>query len=255
MIAARLADPAAIRKARVFPYQLLTAYKAAGAGVPQIVRDALQDAMEIATANVPEIDGQVYVCADVSGSMQSAVTGTRGSATSAVRCIDIAALVAAAIVRKNPSARVLPFEDKVIDLQLNARDSIMTNAEKLASVGGGGTSCSAPLRRLNQQMAHGDLVIFVSDNESWADPQQGRGTETMRQWERFRKRNPNARLVCIDIQPYRTVQAQEREDVLNVGGFSDDVFTLVAGFAAGRMAAGHWVKIIEDIAVADAAVA
>ena len=254
-IAMRLADPAAIRKARVFPYQLLTAFKAAGETVPHVVREALQDAMELATGNVPAIDGQVYVCPDVSGSMASPVTGARSSATSATRCIDVAALVAASIVRKNPSARVLPFEDRVVPLELNPRDSIMTNARKLAEVGGGGTACSAPLALLNQQMAQGDLVVFVSDNESWADPQHGRGTEMMQQWERFRRRNPNARLVCIDIQPYATVQARDREDVLNVGGFSDAVFTLVADFAAGRLTAGHWTKIIEDIAIAESAVA
>ena len=219
------------------------------------MRNALQDAMEIATENVPAIDGQVYVLADVSGSMASPVTGGRGSATSAVRCIDIAALVAAAIVRKNPSARVLPFETEVVKLELNPRDSIMTNATKLASIGGGGTNCSAPLALLNRQKAQGDLVIFVSDNESWADPQNGRGTETMRQWAQFRQRNRQARLVCIDIQPYGTVQAQERDDVMNVGGFSDEVFTLVAEIAAGRTAAGHWVKVIDDVAIRDRDVA
>ena len=104
-------------------------------------------------------------------------------------------------------------------------------------------------------MAEGNLVIFVSDNESWADPQREVGTEMMRQWERFKRRNPEARLVCIDLAPNATTQAQEREDVLNVGGFSDAVFTTVAEFAAGRLDAGHWTKVIEDIAIAHAAVA
>ena len=35
----------------------------------QEVRDALQDAMELAIANVPSIEGRVVVCPDVSGSM------------------------------------------------------------------------------------------------------------------------------------------------------------------------------------------
>jgi len=66
-----------------------------------------------------------------------------------------------------------------------------------------------------------DLVIFVSDNESWVDAGRGRGTATMAEWNAFRQRNPKARLVCIDIQPYRTTQAKERDDILNIGGFSD----------------------------------
>jgi 60 kDa SS-A/Ro ribonucleoprotein len=255
MIAQRLADRAAIEKARVFPYQLLTAFKAADDGIPGIVREALQDAMEIATVNVPAIDGKVYVCTDVSGSMRWPVTGARGSATSAVRCIDVAALVTAAVVRRNPSAEVLPFEVAVVELRLNARDSIMTNAAKLAAVGGGGTACSAPLALLNKRKAHGDLVIYVSDNESWADPARGRGTKMMEEWNAFKQRNPNARLVCIDIQPNRTNQAAERDDVLNVGGFSDAVFTLVAEFAAGRLGAGHWTEVIDAIALTESAVA
>jgi len=38
------------------------------------------------------------------------------------------------------------------------------------------------------------------------------------------------RLVCIDLQPYATTQAPDRSDILNVGGFSDVVFEVVAAF-------------------------
>src|SRR5882672_9443576 len=63
LIADRLRDPKAIARARVFPYQLMVAYTmaAANADIPQIVCNALQDAMEIATTNVPEFPGKVYV--------------------------------------------------------------------------------------------------------------------------------------------------------------------------------------------------
>ncbi|HEV2708233.1 MAG TPA: hypothetical protein VGV59_20120, partial [Pyrinomonadaceae bacterium] len=100
-----------------------------------------------------------YVCVDVSGSMLSPVTGYRKGASSVVRVVDVAALFAASVLRKNPRAR----------------------------------------------------------------------------------------LVCIDVQPNQTVQAQEREDVLNVGGFSDRVFDVVAEFAAGRLNANHWVGLIEQV--------
>jgi 60 kDa SS-A/Ro ribonucleoprotein len=231
-IAARLADAAAVRKARVFPYQLLAAYMAADGRVPELVRDALQEAMEVATENVPRIEGKVFVCPDVSGSMQSPVTGVRRGATTAVRCIDVAALVAASMVRKNPGAEVLPFDTQVVDVRLNARDSVMTNAQTLAAIGGGGTECSVTMRELNRRKAVGDLVLFVSDNESWADPRHGRGTALMQEWSRFKVRNPKAKLVCIDIQPVSTTQAIGQDDVLNVGGFSDQVFEVIARFAA-----------------------
>jgi 60 kDa SS-A/Ro ribonucleoprotein len=205
--------------------------------------------MEIAISNVPALPGKVYVCPDVSGSMASPVTGFRKGATSAVRCIDVAALVTAAIVRQNPQAEVLPFEHQVVPLHLNPRDSVMTNATRLAAIGGGGTNCSAPLALLNRRKARGDLVIFVSDNESWVDAGRGRGTATMVEWQAFTRRNPGARLVCIDVQPYSTTQAQERDDILNIGGFSDQVFEIITEFAAGRLHAEHWVGVIDAIAL------
>jgi 60 kDa SS-A/Ro ribonucleoprotein len=247
LVARRLADPALVRGARVFPYQLLAAYLAAGPALPDLVRAGLQKAMDVSLENVPALEGQVYVCPDVSGSMSTPVTGHRRGATTAVRCVDVAALLTAAVLRRNPTARVLPFEQDVVTLPLDPRASVLENARRLASIGGGGTNCSAPLARLNRAGARGDLVIYVSDNESWCDPTCARGTATLTQWQAFRARNPGARMACVDLQPHGTVQAPDREDVLNVGGFSDHVFTLLADFAAGRLAPGHWVSAIERI--------
>jgi 60 kDa SS-A/Ro ribonucleoprotein len=130
----------------------------------------------------------------------------------------------------------------------------MTNAQKLASLPAGGTNCSAPLRELNRHASRGDVVIYVSDNESWIDtPIHGRfggsGTETMKQWNEFKSRNADAKLVCIDIQPYAHTQAKERADILNVGGFSDQVFTLVSEFAGGTLNAEHWAGVIEKVEI------
>jgi 60 kDa SS-A/Ro ribonucleoprotein len=249
LIAARLRDASAVRKARAFPYQLLAAYRSSGAEVPALVKDALQDAMEHAVYNVPAIDGKVYVLVDVSGSMSCPITGYRKGSSTAMRCIDGAALVAAAILRQNRSAEVIPFEQKVVThLSLNARDSVMTNAQKLASIGGGGTDCSAPLAHLNQRKAKGDLVVFVSDNESWVDARRG-STAVMNEWQVFKSRNPSARLACVDFVPNATTQAAERADILNVGGFSDAVFDLLSLFSNGQLQAEHWVGEVEKIAI------
>ena len=204
--------------------------------------------------------GKVYVFPDVSGSMHSAGDGPpEGLDERAVRCVDVAGLIAAAVLRRNPSAEVIPFSDDVVKCELNGRDSVMTNAQKLARYPPGGTNCSAPLRLLNDRKATGDVVIYVSDNESWIDS-NGRGwaggggaTETLRQWEAFKRRSPGAKLACIDLQPYGTTQAAERADVLNVGGFSDAVFDLLAEFAAGTLTADHWVGVIESVEIGETA--
>jgi 60 kDa SS-A/Ro ribonucleoprotein len=40
------------------------------------------------------------------------------------------------------------------------------------------------------------------------------------------------KLVNIDLQPYQTVQACERADIMNIGGFSDSVFNVISAFLA-----------------------
>lgn len=253
IVADRLRDREAVKRARIFPFQLMSAFMAADAnkGIPREITEALQDAMEIATENVPQIDGKVYVFPDISGSMHSPATGYRKGSTSRVTCLDVAALFAAAILRKNPTAEVIPFSDGVVEARLNPRDTVMTNAKVLAALPSGGTNCSAPLKELNRRKAKGDVVIYVSDNESWVDSTRAwnNGTETMRQWNEFKSRSGDAKLVCIDIQPYAHTQAQERRDILNVGGFSDQVFTLVSEYANGNLDDGHWVGVIEKVEI------
>lgn len=249
LIAERLRDPAEIRRAKVLPYQLMMAHGAAGAAVPPSVRDALQEAMEIAIGNLPQLSGAIAVCPDVSGSMASPVTGWRKGASSAVRCVDVAALIAAALLRRCRESVALPFDYRVHDVLGNRRDSVITNAERLASVGGGGTDCSAPLRWLNQRRAKVDLVVLVSDNQSWIDAGRKQDSGVMRAWSELKRRRPAAKLACVDLQPYGTTQAPERDDILNVGGFSDAVFEVLAAFAQDRMGPEHWVGEIEEIAL------
>jgi 60 kDa SS-A/Ro ribonucleoprotein len=181
--------------------------------------------------------------------MRSPITGRREGATTVVRCVDVAALMTAAILRRNPAASILPFDWSVFALPLSPRDTVMTNAERLASIGGRGTAISAPLVALNERKAQGDLVVIISDNESWADAARGAQTPTMREWNLFRARNPRARLVLIDLQPSPTMQTVDRADVLNIGGFSDRVFDVLAEFAAGRLSGEYWTALIDAIAV------
>ncbi|WP_171097591.1 RNA-binding protein [Ruegeria sp. HKCCD7255] len=249
-VAALLRDPQAIAKARAFPYQLMVTAQNVSGEMPAKIVDALHDAMEIAVQNVPKVSGQVVVCPDVSGSMTWPVTGYRPGATSVVRHVDVAALVAASFQRVNRGCQVLPFDFDVRDVRLRPRDTILTNAERLAALAGGGTNCSAPLDWLNKRGHAPDLVVFVSDNQSWVDAGNGRqGTAMMQEWEVIKRRNPKAKLVCIDIAPYGTTQAQTRSDVLNVGGFSDAVFDQIAAFADGKTGPDHWVAQIERIAI------
>jgi 60 kDa SS-A/Ro ribonucleoprotein len=64
----------------------------------------------------------------------------------------------------------------------------------------------------------------------------------MAEWSKLKARNPGAKLICIDIQPYGTTQAKDGKDIMNVGGFTDAVFDVMARFAKGETR--DWVSIV-----------
>lgn len=279
-LADKLSDPGLIEKAKPFPYQLLTTYlntmsdkeytSTVGAGyyyggqpkteeqveVPKQLLNALHTALELATKNVPTIDGPVYVAVDVSGSMQSPVTGHRAGATTKTRCVDVAALLGATFLRKNPGSELLPFSD---DLFLKhgcvPQDSIMTNAQKLAKLGGGGTNMTSALIHLNKKKLQGNLIIIASDCETWADDSRyaayygyrGNGTTVAQAWAEYKSRNPKAKLVTINLAAGQTTQVSSNPDVLNIGGFSDSVWEVIKNFVEGTPSADYWVDVISKM--------
>jgi len=276
LVADRLRDRGLIQKTKVFPYQLMTAYNYTSRqpGMPQKITLALQQALDISLENIPAIAGQVVLAPDMSGSMGAAVTGNRNTnasgagalarrgrasgATTVVACREVAALITAAFLRKMPETVILPFSNRVDLVRLNPLDSVATNAQILSRLPSGGTDCSLPLAYLNQNNVKADLVIYVSDYESWMDsqgatqhrygwaPNEVRGASgLMVEWRKFKKRNPKARLVCVDLQPSPTGQVIVEDDILSIGGWSDVCFKLVADFASGGNTGDGWVKRIE----------
>lgn len=265
LIASKLRNRELIEKTKVFPYQIMMAYKATtdrsitfrGAksdddfeAMPSAIVAALEEALEEATSNVPAFEGlNVVICPDVSGSMSSSpVTGHRKKgSTSRVLSIDVAAMIASALLRKNPLARVLPFEGRVVDLKLNAKATVTQNTRILATVGGGSTDCAAPLAQLNHEGARVDVVIFVSDYESWTGYHGITvGTQMNGQWELLKARNPEAKLVCLDLAPMNTSQVGTRSDTFAVGGFSDQVFSMMNDFVTGS-SKNQWIDVINRI--------
>lgn len=248
IVAERLGDKSEVERAMVFPYQLFMAYKATEGTMPRKIVDALHAAMEHATHNVLSFEKRVAVCVDVSGSMRSPVTQKRGNTpVTQMRCVDVAALLAAVILRKN-DALIVPFDDRCHKSKLNSHDSVMTIAHHLAAYGGGGTDCSVGIELLNSLTKNKpEVVIVVSDNESWIDRRLGgrNGTGFNEEWRKYKKSVPDAKLVCIDLTPNTTSQVQTRPDTLLVGGFSDDVFDVISSFLE-KGKTDHWADLIEQ---------
>lgn len=258
LVADKLENPELVKRARAFPYQLYSTFINVKGNVSPRLEIALQKAAEVAIENVPTIEGEIILALDISGSMKDPITGKRGTATTKMRCIDVASMVAASIIRKNPLARLIAYDTAIKNVEFNPMDSVMTNAQKLAAAGAnGGTDCAIALAHMNEQNMKAQAVVYISDNQSWVQSvkdypgyhgygaRQASGTTMMREWTTFKRRNHGAKLINIDIAPYGTTQVYDQNDTLNVGGFSDQVFEVISMFL--KDGGTDMVKTIESV--------
>ena len=246
-LAKKLADPEQVRKFNAFPYQLLTTFQNV-TDVPQKIRLALQDAMEVATESVPVLGDKVAVCVDVSGSMSSPVTGNRGKVSTKTRCVDAAALIAASIARTNQEADIISFADRArVTPGFNPRDSVMTNAQKLAtesSYCGWGTNAGTAMQVIIDSGKKYDFIIYLSDCQSWADRTGYRSSDY---WETYKRKSKNCKLVEINLQPYGNTQLSNSDPrVMNIGGISDGIFPVLEEFAHRDMDA-KFLDVINSV--------
>lgn len=242
----RLTDPAEIKKAKVLPYQIYTAYLNIDSSLPPGISQALSKAADIALNNVPDLPANLVIGVDTSGSMSSIITGNRGSASSKVTYRDVAALMASAIAAKSPTSFVVPFDVRYHP-GFRMKGSIVDTAEELAKFGGGGTDCTIPLKEaLNLKQV--DAIVIISDNESWKTGAK----DSMQSWRAIQKKNPNAKLINIDISPSHSVQTKDEQNVINIGGFSDAVFNVMANYLNGSIT--QWVDLIKKINISNSPV-
>ena len=252
IVAERIANEELVAKARVFPYEIMTGWMQLRSNpeIPAPIINALEQAMEHAVKQIPSIYGKVVLAIDVSGSMKSPVTGNRKGSTCLARCVDVAGLMAAAFLRKNPDAVIVPFNGsprpEFAD-RLSPEASIMQNAQAISNMGGGATDCGAAMAYINKYHADASTVIFVSDYESWVDVKRYKTTGLLTEWNVFLSKNKTARLVCMDLAPRGDSQVTEKHNILQVGGFSDACYTVVGDFLAGKHDdPNYWVSIVDS---------
>lgn len=225
-VARRLTNREALAKARVLPFRLFTAYQMFDAenGAEKQVTDALSKALEASFANMPDLGARVCIAPDVSGSMSGSIGG-RGR----TRYSDISGIFSGALLKASQRALVLPFEDKVLSVKLNPRDSLMTLASQVARLGGGGTAVSAPVSYLLDRKTPVDTFIGITDNIEWATDQSGR-LGFLPTWREYRRKiAPQAQAFLITIAPYRhAVVPQDEPGVHYIYGWNEQVLSYIS---------------------------
>jgi 60 kDa SS-A/Ro ribonucleoprotein len=243
-----------IVKARPMPYRLLTTYNETKGVVPTSISVAIQQALEIVLWNVPKLPSDATIFCDVSGSMRNPVTKQNETVQSKIRNVDIAALFTLALVRKNFDVKSFAFDHHLYEIYkgLNPVDSLVSITNNLAAINGGGTDTRLPFIYLLQQQIKTNLIIIVSDNESWSNRNSYNRREFFEQgvyplWKQYLAFNPDARLVCLDISPNNTSPIKSSESSFNIGGFSDNVFDLISDIANGGGTTDYMVEQVAKV--------
>lgn len=212
LIAEKLSNAEALRKAKILPFRFLKAFKEVS---EPWVKDVLRGAVELTFANLPEIPGKTAIFLDISGSMSGDY-------------VMIGAVFTLALFKKTGgNCTFWLFNTNVYDFKPSMYDSILTQAEKIRA--NGGTDTGAPIVALTQKRIKVDNIIIITDE------QQNTGSPFYRNLALYRKLiNPEAKAFIIDIAPYRSAMVPP-SDVLThfIYGWSDQVLQYISFAAQG----------------------
>ncbi|MEV6621968.1 TROVE domain-containing protein [Amycolatopsis sp. NPDC051106] len=163
-VAGRLADPAQVAKSRQLPMRFLSAYRAA----PSLRWAwALEQAIALSLANVPELPGRTLVLVDTSSSMNMGF-----SRDGTLMRWDAAAVFGLALGRRCADADVVSFSDRLLGgtrtkvFRLRRGGSLLSDVERWRSGGfflGGGTNTAGALRK---HFAKHDRVVILTDEQA-----------------------------------------------------------------------------------------
>ncbi len=210
VVEAKLQSGKIIGASKILPFRFVEAER--HVKTPWL-KDALRDALELAFANVPSIEGRTAVLLDRSGSMQS--------------YLQTAAIFAVSLLKKaRLNGRLLLFDDRLDELAVSMRDSVLTQAQKLTARGG--TDTALPLKQLLADRDVVDNVVLITDE------QQNLGCPFVDVLGEYRRKvNPSVRVFILDVAPYRNALTGHDQNSWYVYGWSDQALSFISMVSRG----------------------
>jgi 60 kDa SS-A/Ro ribonucleoprotein len=245
-----LADPERVARSKQLPFRFFSALKAlkAEGEVERALRAALDAALELSFANMPELGSRVLIANDISGSM-----GSRPSARSDMTMAEIAGIFAAAAFKKAEHGEIVSFDTEAHPRSVAKSQTLAEIAAAAVSAYGGGTSLSAPLeyafagkhhRSQHQEPTRQfDVAIFITDSESWYDHLTSGGGVLDRIRDYRARVNPGLQCFFVQLMPYKhAVAPQDEPGVSYIYGWSASVLSYIASIVDGSSAQVEAVK-------------
>ena len=213
----KITDPEQVAQARLFPYQIWTAYKNAPS---DNWKRALGKTLGLTTQNIPELNGSL-VLIDVSGSMSCSV-----SMKSTVTMAEIGAVMGVTTAQRSKDTDVVVFASTNQKMEITPGTSTLKTVEAIANLAGhgrlgSGTNGFAAMNRYYDSKKHKRVVFFTDGQFHDSNPVKVPMTYLFN-------------LAGYDRTPIKSGSDGRYE----LGGFSDSTFTMMKVLEAGRDA--HW---------------
>lgn len=157
-------------KGKQFPFRYLSAYNAVDASRVNhkgVIKDSLEDCMDVSCQNLPKLAGKNAFLSDNSGSAWGTFNSEYGSVT--VAHIDNLSAVIGAV--NSDEGYVFPFGDRLARMDVSKRKGILTQAEEVSKKGrslGAGTECGVWLffDEAIRNKEHWDNIFIYSDMQA-----------------------------------------------------------------------------------------
>jgi hypothetical protein len=215
-VIAKITSDADVARARLFPYQVWSAYRQAPS---DNWKRALGSTLELTTKNIPSLDGTLVVI-DTSGSMQAPISNR-----SKLQRVEVAAVMAMATAKRARDVDVVIFGQGNALVRGTAGMSVLGGVSKIVgAVGtvGHATFGHTAIARHFDARRHRRVVMFTDDQQH--DSSQVRLDHV-------------PLIYTFNLAGYRpsSLSAGERGRY-TIGGFTDASFTAMAVLEAGRNA-------------------
>lgn len=210
-----------LKKAKVFPFRLYTAYLAVANGIAaedKWVVDYLADVMNeyaISYDWSAFADKEWVIAPDISGSMSSRIGNS-----SVLSYAAVSAMFVGFFVKGLKRVKVLPWDDEVHPYTVPASDSVMTHIKAITGMVYGCTYMEAAVKHMLKRNIKADYAVFLTDTMEY-------GTGWLASWKEYHRRFPKAVAFVLRGDSYMTSPIPDDEakklNVYQIFGWNDSV--------------------------------
>ena len=225
--------------------------------IKESVLDALEDAIQYSVKNISELEGNVAILVDHSGSCRSdAVGSSKVSAFSKTNTAMIGNLFGSMMAYRQKNVYLGLFGDRLINVPLNREMKMLDFNEMSFNEGakcGKGTEAGIYdfMRKCIDEDKKVDNVVVFSDcqigKSSHFTPWYGSSMDDIGEhfhelFKRFKKLNPMCNWIVVNLrQSGGTSVFDKSQRILNIAGWSDKIFDVIKSNCKG------WDAVIKEI--------